>query len=127
MVLGYFIGLEVVNHALKRMDGMFMSSLVEILGSNNNLIGILRVLLPLLLFITGYVLRRLGRYGMHGFRRMCVCLHRSRARFAAMRKSRRKFEVRARAANFLSRGKLLGRIIRGRINPCVSGETEKAK
>lgn len=74
MALGYFIGFEFVHRAVAYIHLMFVDDFVALLHGNNNAIGILRVLLPLLLFLTGYCLRRIAirltGFVKRGFRRV---------------------------------------------------------
>lgn len=130
MVLGYFICLEVVKRALEHLNVMLLGIFFESLQSNNNLIGILRVLLPMLPFIVGYILRkiarRLRRFGAREVRRMRAWLHRGRVRSTHVQRGKI-FEFHAWAAIFSLRGKIIGRLLRSGIKLRASGETEKAK
>jgi hypothetical protein len=130
MVLGYFICLGAVKRALEHLNGMLLGSLFESLQGNNNLIGILRVLLPLLLFAAGYLLRqivrRLRRFAAREVRRIRAWLQRVRVRSTHVQRGKG-FGFHGWDAIFSLRGKMIGRMIRSGIKLRAGRETEKAK
>ncbi len=89
MVLGFFLCSDWVNDAIAHMHGALIRNLLHSLQDNNNVLGMLRVLLPLLLFAAFYFLRKLLAHLVKPGRQ---AYQRIRARIEAKRKPRSQAE-----------------------------------
>lgn len=83
MALGYFITSEAANFAVEQIHTALVRNLLHLLQSNNNALGVLRVLLPLLIFVAFFFLRRLAA---HFIKLGAQTYQRVRARIAAKRR-----------------------------------------